>query len=320
MIQEKINLRQARDFGETFNTSIRLLRQNFKIIFLSVLFIAGPFILLASISGAYYQANAMRNVFSPLDLQSGNPMDFVWRQFGMWYFIFIVAVSIAHMVLTATVYSFIICYQEKGPGNVTLNDVGTRVGNSIGKILATYFLVMLLSVVGIAVLAGIVIGVAVASAGLAILLGFFIIIGLMIVGPPLVWQISTIYLAVMQPDIPLAKGLGKPFRVIRGSFWWTWVIVVCVSIAVGLMGLVFTLPQAGYQMVLMITSKGSEAPIGFLVVATICTFFATLLYSVMHIVFGVHYYSLAEKQDGQGMIERINEIGKPQSPDANLQY
>jgi len=31
MNQEKINLRQVRDFGETFNASIKLVRQNFKL-------------------------------------------------------------------------------------------------------------------------------------------------------------------------------------------------------------------------------------------------------------------------------------------------
>jgi hypothetical protein len=320
MIQEKINLRQSRDFGETFNASIRLIRQNFKVFFLSILFIAGPFVLLASIAGAFYQADAMHHAFSPYDLQTTNPLDIVLRQLGLWYFVFIIAASLGQMILTVTVYAFMITYQEKGPGNFGVNDVASRFGKNIANMLLTYIVLLLLSVAVIGILAGIVIATAMASSVLAILVGFLLVLGLLVVGPNVVWIFSTIYLAVMQPDATWASGFSRPGKVMRDNFWWTWVIVACCTIAVGLMGLIFTLPQGGYQVMLMLTKGGEEAPIGFIIVATICTFCATLLYSIMHIVFGVHFYSLSEKKDGLGMMDRINEIGTTQQTNVNQQY
>ena len=70
MNPEKINFRQTRDFGETFNVSIKFLRQNFKLFFQSVLFIAGPFVLISAIAGAFYQSNAI-NMFSITKLGNG---------------------------------------------------------------------------------------------------------------------------------------------------------------------------------------------------------------------------------------------------------
>ena len=36
--KEKINFRQVRDFGETFNVSVKFFRQNFKLFFQSLIF------------------------------------------------------------------------------------------------------------------------------------------------------------------------------------------------------------------------------------------------------------------------------------------
>jgi hypothetical protein len=127
----------------------------------------------------------------------------------------------------------------------------------------------------------------------------------------------------MQSDMGPLEAFGKTREAMRDNFWWTWVIVVCSSIGVGLAGLVFAMPQFAYQMVITFSNmrgEGEETSIGFIVVATICTFFSTLLYSVLYIINGVHYYSLAEKKDGQGLMERINEIGNTPPPNVNQQY
>ena len=64
----------------------------------------------------------------------------------------------------------------------------------------------------------------------------------------------------------------------------------------------------------------SEVSIPFMIVATICTFCATLIQSMIHILNGIHYYSLDEQKHGQGLIERINEIGNTQNGNVEQQY
>ena len=319
MNQEKINLQQARDFGETFSVSVKLIRQNFKIFFQCLILLAGPFILMSSVAGAFYQSGALSFTTSGMS----NPMD-ILQQFGWTYLIFIIATIIANLVMLGTVYSFMITYQEKGPGNFTVNDVGQKLIQSIGNILLIFIAIFFISVIVIAIVVGIVMAIGIAVPALGILLGLLILIGLLLVGPPIFWQFSVVYLVNMKEDKTVSESFGKTRQVMKDNFWWTWVIVVCGSIAIGIMGFVFALPQAIYQMVLMFSAMGgqgdSEVSIPFMIVATICTFCATLIQSMIHILNGIHYYSLDEQKHGQGLIERINEIGNTQNGNVEQQY
>ncbi len=325
MNQEKINLRQVRDFGETFNASVKLVRQNFKLFFKSLIFIAGPFLIISSIAGAFYQANAitMQSRLQSSMMYGNNPLDVIMEQFGWTYLIFIVASIVANLALVGTVYSFIINYSEKGPGQFTVNDVASTLIKNTGGILGVFFglTIVLLLVIFVVVALGVIIGAAIPVLGILFLLAA--IFGMLILFPPLIWQLSAVYLVKMEEGLGVFQSFGKTKDVMRGNFWWTWLIVVCTSFGVGIIGIVFTLPQIAYQMVLTFSSlQGgeNETSIPFIVVATICTFCTTLIYSLMYVVNGVHYYSLAEKMDGKGMIQRINEIGNSTSTNVTQQY
>jgi len=325
MNQEKINLRQVRDFGETFNTSIKFIRQNFKLFMKSLVFIAGPFLLISSIAGAFYQASA---ITMQSRLQSGiaygnNPLDVILEQFGWTYLIFIIASILANLALVGTVYSYMINYSEKGPGQFTINDVANTLTKNIGGILAVFFglTILLIIIIGLIVGVGVAIGLAVPGLGVLFLIAAFF--GMLILFPPLIWQLSVVYLVKMEENTGIFESYNKTKEVMRGEFWWTWLIVVCSSFGIGLIGMVFSIPQIAYQMVLTFSSlQGgeNETSIPFIAVATVCTFCTTLLYGFMYIINGVHYYSLAEKNDGKGMMERINEIGATPNTNVNQQY
>lgn len=326
MNQEKINLRQVRDFGETFNTSIKFIRQNFKLFMKSLLFIAGPFLLISSIAGAFYQANA---ITMQSRLQSGmmeygnNPMDIVLEQFGWTYLIFIVASILANLALVGTVYSYMITYAEKGPGQFTVSDVSSKLIQNAGGILSTFFGLTLLFIliIGIVMGLGIALGVAVPALGFLFIVAAFF--GILILFPPLIWQLSVVYLVKMEDRFTVMSSFGQTREVMRGNFWWTWLIVVCSSLGIMLVGMVFSLPQIAYQLILTYSStqgEANETSIPFVIIATVCTFCTTLLYGFMYVINGVHYYSLAEKNDGLGMMQRINEIGVTPTTNVNQQY
>jgi hypothetical protein len=319
MNPEKINFRVTRDFGETFNVSVKFIRQNFKLFFQSLIFIAGPFILMSAIAGAFYQTNAISvmsiNKFSGVN----NPL----AQYGLTFMIFLVAAVIANIILIGTVFAFMINYMEKGPHGFTVNDVARTLIKNIGNMLSVFFTLTIIMVIILAVIVGIIIGMMgpVPVFGVLLILGF--VIGMIILFPPLIWQLSVVYLVKMQEDKGVFQSYGRTREVMRNNFWWTWVIVVCSTLAIGIAGFIFTLPQLIYQVILMFShmkSGNTETSIPFMVVATICTFCSTLLYSALYIINGFHYYSLAEKKDGIGLIERINEIGTTPDNDVNQQY
>lgn len=318
MNQEKINFRQARDFGETFNVSVKFLRQNFKLFFQSLIFIAGPFVLISAIAGAFYQSSSIE-VSSLGPFSGGNPL----AQYGWSFLFFMLAAIVSGIVLIGTTFSFMITYMEKGPNGFTVNDVAVKLLKNIGNILSVFFVLTLIAILIIAVVVGIIIGLTTAVPVLGILFAIAFIFGMLILFPPLMWQLSVVYLVKMQEERSVLESFGRTREVMRGNFWWTWVIIVCSTIALGIVGFVFTLPQMIYQMVLLFSHMkdgGGETPLAFLIVATICTFCSTILYSALYVINAFHYYSLAEAKDGVGLMQRIDEIGNTSQNNVEEQY
>lgn len=316
MNKEKINFRVTRDFGETFNVSVKFLRQNFKLLFQSLLFIAGPFILISSIAGAFYQSSAI-NAFSWVN--QGSP----FAQFGLSYFLFILAAIIANLALLGTVYAFMLEYMEKGYGNFNLNDVAKRLITNIGNILSVFFTLTFLIAIFIGALVGIMIAIGSSSPILVGILAILILIAMLILFPPFMWQLSVVYIVKMTENDNVFDAFGRTRSVMKNNFWWTWVIMLCAGMAVWIIAIVFSLPQAAMQIFLMFTktaNAGSETSVVFIIVATVCTFCTTFVYSILYVISAFHYFSLAEQKDGTGLMERINEIGQTPNNNVDQQY
>jgi hypothetical protein len=311
---EKINFRQTRDFTEVFNVSIKFLRQNFKLFFKSIILVAGPFLLLSAIATGFYQSNAVGLTTIPRD---GAP-DFLSR-FGWSFILLLVAGIFANLMLIGTSFAYMINYMEKGPGNFTVSDVGNTVFKNFGKLVLTLlgFFVILIPLILLFVLVAL--GFQGAGAGLIVLLVFLMFVGMAILLPPLMWQWGAMYLVVMQEKIGVFAAFSRTYRVMKGKFWWTWLLMFCALLAIGFASLIFTVPQLIYQMVLIFgaNKSGGETSVVFIVVVAVCTFFNTVVHSVLYIISGFHYYSLAEEKDGIGLMERIDEIGN--TPDTNVE-
>ena len=172
---------------------------------------------------------------------------------------------------------------------------------------------------------GIGVGLGSITPALAVLYFLVVLVGMMIILPPFIWLMSSVYLIRMRENSSVFQSVSRAREIMRDNFWWTWVIVVCSLIAIGIIGFVFTAPQMIYQVILMFSRlKGGAveegASIPFLIVASVCTFCSTLLYSFLYVIYGFHYFSLAEKKDGTGLMERINEIGNTPNSNVEQQY
>jgi hypothetical protein len=179
---------------------------------------------------------------------------------------------------------------------------------------------MFLTIVVIAIIVGIVILISSIVPVLGVVLGIALFFGFLILFPPLMWQLTVVYLVEMQENRGVFQSFSRTRRVMSSNFWWTWVIMVCSALAVGIISFVFALPQSIYSAILMFShlkDATDEVSIPFLIVATVCTFCSTLLYSGLYVISAFHYYSLAEQKEGIGLMERIDEIGN--TPDNNVE-
>ena len=212
-----------------------------------------------------------------------------------------------------TTYSFMIVYKEKGVGNFTVRDVAKKMWQHTGKITGGFFLYFVLIIifgVSLGVLLGLMVG---DSEVMAIILILLYVVAFLILGPNLLWQLSTSFLVIISDNEIPFTAFGRTRIVMKRNYWWTWIIVVSVSIIVLFISLMFALPLGIVTFIrtFTIARGGSEdTSIIYLVIFVFSSFFSTLTYSLIYIVCGFHYFSLAEKQDGTGLLERINEIGK----------
>ena len=96
---EKIEFRKVRDFGEVLNASITFIRQNFKSVMRSLLFIAGPFLLVGSVTPVI----TLANISTPY-LNSQNPVIQVLTAYG----VNMIALLIGVVLAVAVLYEYIL--------------------------------------------------------------------------------------------------------------------------------------------------------------------------------------------------------------------
>lgn len=320
MNQEKINFHVARDFSELFNTTAKFVSQNFKHFFKILILVAGPFVLVSSTLGAFYQSHALK--WSP-----GQGTQDIWNslshQFGWEYFVLLIFSILSGLVLLTTVYSYLLLYDQYGPKNFDVTQVKNLVWNSITKVLRGFFTLMFIVCAIIAVMsiiAGILIAMVKIIAAIVIV---FLMLGLLFIAPPFTWQFSVFYLPMLTDEnSSVSDALQKVRRLMSGEFFPTWLLIVASFVFLMILSLVFTLPQIVYQFVLRTAflQGNTTESIPFLIVTGICTFFGKFLYSILYIICGLHYFSLNEKKEGTALLNRIDEIGNTPSNDVEQQY
>jgi hypothetical protein len=303
--KEKINLNQSLDFTDTFNLSIRFIRQNFFHLFKTLLFIAGPFILMSSVASGYYQ----KSVFSPAYFRLGMVTP-IWVQ----YIIVLITSVLSSLALIGATFEYMILYKEKGPGNFEVNDVGKAILKDTWNILWTFFGLFLLSLLIFFV------GFLIYYAFLKIspvlfgIMIFFLLIAAFITLPQLVYLFSSIYFIRLKNHLSLSASISKAFYIMKGNFWWTWVVFICVGIALYLIYLCFFVPQIVLSVIVMLSAIRGEVSDQYgtllMVLTTFSMFFGRLMtFFILFIITAVHYFSLEEKKEGKGLFERIDEIG-----------
>ncbi len=315
--QEKINFNVARDFGETFNVSITFLRQNFASFFVCLIVFAGPFILLYSCVSAHYEAVLLdKNALVKAGLL------YNVKIYNLEYFLSIFCQIISYLSMVCTTYSYMVVYSEKGRDNFTVGDVAKKMNAHIGKIIGGFLLFSLLSIIFIVAIFFIVGMIIESSPVLGGLLVFALLIVVLLVGPTIMWQLNTVFLVIISEDEIPISAFGKTRIVMKHNYWWTWLMVVCSTFMVSILSLLFAIPSFVYTLVNSYSTSESaeETSILYMLVYASCAFLATLVYSFFYIISSFHYFSLTEKYDGKGLMERINEIGKTQTNITEQQF
>ncbi len=279
---QPFEVRHERDFGQSVNAPFAVLRQNFRGLARSILYIAGPAVLVASIM----QTVALRDFLSaattgvdPARMGTG----FVAEYAISWVF-----TVFTTSLLAGVITEFMVLHLEFGTGGFDVPDVWNRVREDLGMIIATAFGTALLTLIAFFcfVIPGIYLSVI-----LSILLTVRIVEGESFFG-----------------------GISRSRSLVQGRWWFTLGLLIVMQIIVAVMGIVFAIPQ---YIVVFITTFGAARGGGMqqllLIVSAISTFGSQMLASLTMLAVVLHYFSLVERSDGVGVAARIASIGTTSS-------
>ncbi len=277
MNPKKIEFQQYRDFGQILSATFEFLRENFKQLAKALIFLVGPFILLAGIFGGLYQ----KEMFSFV------PTSTSLSQFGLTFGLYMLCVFITVMMLINTIYSYIIIYNRREDDSIIeVDDVWITAKGNILKIFLLsigYTIVSMLAFV------------------LLLIPGIYVSVALMI-----------IYIVSINEDKGFFDAMSRCFYLIKNKWWFTFGLLIVLGLIQGFMGFLFQIPQYIAMFFVAFNSidgngMNSSTEIIF-IVTTIIASFNFLFYSISFVGIAFHYFSLVEQKEAKGLLNKIESI------------
>ncbi len=292
-LTQKINFYEKRDFGEKINVTFAFLRQNFAPLAKSILFIAGPAILLIAVVAGIYQASIM-------GMGAGaDPFDFaeILSQSSLTSFLSIFVSAL----LVTVVYAYLILYVERADyDNITVAEVWERVKR--------HYLVVVVSTFVYSVLVG---------------LGFLLLI---IPGFIALAALSFLFIIQMKEGLSLGAAFSRCFKLVSDNYLSTLGLIFVIAVLITIISMVVMLPfglALGVPTFFSITEgdgladSGGTLQVVLIIFQAISSLLSYLLYAILLIAVAFQYANLVEKKEAAGLLESVNTIGQTEQPTRN---
>lgn len=303
-MSQKIDFKKVRDFGQLFTDVFRFLKLNYKSLLFCVLMIPGPLFLIAGVFNGYLQSLGT----DPSKLIGVGMMRDPWsivEQLVTFMLPYVIFLMLGSLAATATINRYFILYQES-EGNNTVS-VGHILKYLPGDMWRLFYNGLLLGL--IAVLFLIPVGI---IAMIPILGALLIVVALLISAPQLAYAVGAANYLVLRDKISITSGFSKAWSYMRGNFWWTWVIVVCAGLVVGILSIVFTLPVSILSMTKTLSRINIDVndnnTVLYVILGTIAILGPQLLVPISTLFNVLTYHSYEEAEEGTALSEKINQM------------
>lgn len=313
-----IDLHQSRDFSRKMNATFEFIRQNFKSLCKSILFIAGPPVLIASLLAGTFMSDIMNfsqpGAANPDVLENYFMSVNFWLQVGLMMVFFLVS----GVMTLATINNYIVLYGEKKTNKIAVAEVWERVRSSFWMYLGTVFMFTLLAVVVYVVLL-VPFALIVAISPFLVFLGVLLLIGVVMY---LMVSVSLTFFIRSYEKKNFFEAISRSYKLVQGKWWSTFGLIMILYLIMGTISYFFLIPYYVVMFVEMMhnTKTGVfEGPSSTLQTVTIIFF--TLYYLVQMILntlpnigIAFQYFNLVELKEARGLISQIDSIGEAQQP------
>lgn len=263
---QQIEFRKIRDFGELINAAFEFIRQNLKILFFSLLFIAGPGIILTGIAGGLYQGSMSFN-----------------KYFLVTAIIYFLLMFITLQLIIAVTYSCLNLYIEKDSADFSVQEVWDRTKED--------FLMILFTSIGT---------------------GFVTVFALLLIIPGIYLSVALtiIFMVRMREKLPFFDSVSRCRKLISGNWWFTFALLLILSVIEYFFSFIFAIPQyiAMFIGLLHSTSGKPDLDSWVLIITSIISSVSYLFYCIPIIGITFHYFSLVEKKEAVGLLQKLETI------------
>lgn len=309
-----IELHKTRDFGKKLNATIEFLKQNFKPLFKSLLYIAGPFVIVGSIFITQIYSGFFQNLMQgpeSYDLFEGNLTKIIITLIAA-----IVFLTLGGTAVIGTVNEYIILYEKKKGPNITVPEVWERVKATFLTVLGTmilYAIVFAVAYVAIVIpiaLMGALSGALAVIGGIVAFCGFFYLLVVL----------SHIFIIRAYEGISFSKAFSRCFFLIKEKWWSTFAILIVTGIIHNVISSIFFIPWYATTIIQMMHnlegnsfSEPSLAMKIFTNVSLLLYFVSSyILYCIPLIALAFQYFNLVERKEARGLMSKIDAFGTEQ--------
>ena len=312
MYNSKITLRKVRDFGTNVSVSIDFIKENFSSFIKSLAFIAGPFILISSILSGIFMSEFMGMIMNQSAYAGGvtDPFSTIFSdKFSTYMLNGVLIQFIGLIAVIAVTYRYLLLYPEHG-NNISFELVWKNVKKDFIPVALGQILSILIIGTCLLVLFGLVAAIGFFNGGWFIgMMAFFAFIYLII-------PCSLIFIIQLAEKVNPLIAIQRAFSLIRGNWLSTFGILMVSSIIMYLINIIFYIPMYIVNFVTTINTLDPTSTVNseYMQLMTLTTtvlgsvglFFAL---PVFYLSLGFQYFSIVEKKEHIGLIERIELIG-----------
>jgi hypothetical protein len=313
-----IELQQARDFSRKVNGTFEFIRQNYKALLKSILYIAGPPVLV----GSLLLGSFIGDFFSLLQgAQTGNTPElgenyFLSVSFWLQLLLMLLLLFISFIITIAVINSYIILYKEKQTNKIEVSEVWDKARQVFWPYLGTtllFFLAFIIAYIALLIpifVLGAVSGILVAVIGIPLIIGglFYLVI-----------SSSLTYFVQAYEKKNFFDSIARSFRLVNNGKWWsTFGLVFILQLITGIVSYIFLIPYYIIVFTAGMHSAQGGSPfelsdtMGIIILVCFTLYYMAqmLLYSLPNVGIAFQYFNLVELKEARGLMSQIETLGQ----------
>lgn len=325
-----IEFQKTRDFSNKMNATFEFVRQNFSGLIKSLLFIAGPPILLASFFMSNFYSRflglSLASQNNPEAMTEGLQEMFTGPSFFLQFSGIMIFMVLASVVTVSVVNNYMKEYEEKKTNRIEVSDVWERVRTTFFSYLGTMFFYWLLAVVGYVAVILLVVMFAAISTGLAVLFAIAAGIGFLYA----LMALSLLFPVRSFEKIGVVEAMSRSFYLIRGKWWSTFGLLMVNWLIGYFIALIFLIPWYIMVFINAMHSISQTSPVEATTTSSelimniffMLYFLASILLQTLPLIaIAFQYFNLVERREAKGLLSRIDTLGQQAPPTVeNEQY